>query len=39
MDDVKSGDNKHDNVNRMAVIKIVKMVYDDKEDDDSILMM
>jgi hypothetical protein len=39
MDDVKSGDNKHSDVNSMVVIEIIKMAYDDKDTDESSLMM
>lgn len=38
-DNVKYGDNKHNNVNIMVVIKILKIAYDDKDNDNSGLMM
>jgi hypothetical protein len=39
MDNVKSGDNKRNDVNIMVVIKILKTAYGDKDNDDSSLMM
>lgn len=39
MDDDKSGDNKHNDVNIMVVIKVLKIAYYDKDNDDNSLMM
>jgi len=39
IDDVRSGDIKHNDVNIMVVIKILKIAYDDKDNDNSGLMM
>jgi len=39
IDDVRSGDNKHNDVNIMVVMKILKIAYDDKDNDNSGLMM
>jgi len=37
MDDVKSGNNKHNDINIMVVIKVLKIAYDDKDNDDSLM--
>jgi hypothetical protein len=39
MDDDKSGDDKHNDVNIMVVIKVLKIAYDYKDNDGSSLVM